>query len=596
MTDRDDDVALRDRLGPSSYGNGGPAGSRTEPLPAEPSRYQLIAELSSDLITCARAHDDVMVFASPAARTLLGRSPTELLGVSLAEFVHPEDAVALERARQEVLAGAARVLVPYRVRHADGHLVWVESVLVPRRDGAGALTEVHCATRDVTARRQAQEDLKQLALCDPVTGLPNRTLLTDRVRHALASLERRPRRIGLLVVDLDGFRAVNDRHGHQAGDEILVQVGQRLAVLARPTDTVARLAGDEFVILAEDLTRREDAETIAGRVAEALRPPFAVGVLVGEPVTVTASIGATVTDRDSAADVQEMFRQANLALYRARQTGRRIAVYDGSVLAGAVRRMATERRIRTALTRDRLRVHYQPVIDLRSGRVAAAEALVRIEDPDGALVEPGEFLDVAEHTGLVVDIDRWVVREAVAEAARLGEEVTGGAPIEVSVNVSARSLPHRFGESLADALADFAVPGRRVGVEVAERFLLGGSPAVSSTFERLGHLDVGVGVNDFGVGYAALSYLHQLDLSFVKIDKTVVHRLRDGDRTGRAIVRAVIDLAHDLGLRVVAEGVETAEQLALLRALDCDRAQGFLFARPEPADRLRELLRGRPRW
>ncbi|MDP9392807.1 MAG: EAL domain-containing protein [Actinomycetota bacterium] len=596
MTDRDDDVALRDRLGPSSYGNGGPAGSRTEPLPAEPSRYQLIAELSSDLITCARAHDDVMVFASPAARTLLGRSPTELLGVSLTEFVHPEDAVALERARQEVLAGAARVLVPYRVRHADGHLVWVESVLVPRRDGAGALTEVHCATRDVTARRQAQEDLKQLALCDPVTGLPNRTLLTDRVRHALASLERRPRRIGLLVVDLDGFRAVNDRHGHQAGDEILVQVGQRLAALARPTDTVARLAGDEFVILAEDLTRREDAETIAGRVAEALRPPFAVGVLVGEPVTVTASIGATVTDRDSAADVQEMFRQANLALYRARQTGRRIAVYDGSVLAGAVRRMATERRIRTALTRDRLRVHYQPVIDLRSGRVAAAEALVRIEDPDGALVEPGEFLDVAEHTGLVVDIDRWVVREAVAEAARLGEEVTGGAPIEVSVNVSARSLPHRFGESLADALADFAVPGRRVGVEVAERFLLGGSPAVSSTFERLGHLDVGVGVNDFGVGYAALSYLHQLDLSFVKIDKTVVHRLRDGDRTGRAIVRAVIDLAHDLGLRVVAEGVETAEQLALLRALDCDRAQGFLFARPEPADRLRELLRGRPRW
>ncbi len=596
MTDRDDDVALRDRLGPSSYGNGGPAGSRTEPLPAEPSRYQLIAELSSDLITCARAHDDVMVFASPAARTLLGRSPTELLGVSLTEFVHPEDAVALERARQEVLAGAARVLVPYRVRHADGHLVWVESVLVPRRDGAGALTEVHCATRDVTARRQAQEDLKQLALCDPVTGLPNRTLLTDRVRHALASLERRPRRIGLLVVDLDGFRAVNDRHGHQAGDEILVQVGQRLAALARPTDTVARLAGDEFVILAEDLTRREDAETIAGRVAEALRPPFAVGVLAGEPVTVTASIGATVTDRDSAADVQEMFRQANLALYRARQTGRRIAVYDGSVLAGAVRRMATERRIRTALTRNRLRVHYQPVIDLRSGRVAAAEALVRIEDPDGALVEPGEFLDVAEHTGLVVDIDRWVVREAVAEAARLGEEVTGGAPIEVSVNVSARSLPHRFGESLADALADFAVPGRRVGVEVAERFLLGGSPAVSSTFERLGHLDVGVGVNDFGVGYAALSYLHQLDLSFVKIDKTVVHRLRDGDRTGRAIVRAVIDLAHDLGLRVVAEGVETAEQLALLRALDCDRAQGFLFARPEPADRLRELLRGRPRW
>jgi predicted signal transduction protein with EAL and GGDEF domain len=356
---------------------------------------------------------------------------------------------------------------------------------------------------------------------------------------------------------------------------------------------VARVGGDEFVVLIEDLAGPDSLNTVAERILEAVREPFRLEESDEEIVT-TASVGIAVTT-DATRDSDDLFREADLALYRAKEAGRdRFALYDEELRNRAVDRLDTERRLRSALADNRLCAYYQPLVDLESGRIIGAEALVRMQDPELGLVGPPAFIDVAEESGLIVDIDGWMLGESARTAADWVAAGTG--VVSVAVNVSARTLAHRdFLDVLRAATGNTEVTGKLLHLEITERVVLSGEEAASGLLERARALGPLLGIDDFGTGYSALSYLQRLALDFVKIDRSFVAPLGENPQTA-AIVGAIIDLAHALKLAVIAEGVETQEQLGMLRELGCDVAQGFLMGRPMPRAEFELLVAGHPRW
>lgn len=535
-----------------------------------------------------------LIRANQAMADLLGRPRAELPGQLITDFVHPDD-VARDQATIARLQRGEISVATYekRYRRPDGSPVWVLFTTSLARSSDGRPEYVVSQVLDITDRKQAEDDLRRLALSDPLTGLANRALLGDRLAQTLRRLSRQPGMVAVLLVGLDRFKAVNESLGRGAGDELLIEVGRRLTAAVRAGNTVARVGGDEFVVLIDHLTTGDDVHPLADRLVAQLRQPYDLPG-IDEPTTCTASIGVAVADRRERT-LDQLLGEAELALYRAKDAGRdRAALYDEALRARAVERLAAERRLRRAIDTGRLVVHYQPIVCLRTGRIAGAEALVRIDDPAHGLVPPAGFIDVAEDTGLVADIDGWVAEQAVAQAAAWPWLTGGGAAI--TINASARSLDRPdLVDRLQAALAARDLPPGRIHVEVTERVLLELSGTTRESLTRLGELRVPVGIDDFGTGYSALSYLHRYALDFVKIDRSFTSQLGVNSR-GAAVVGAIIDLAHAHGLQVVAEGVETTEQLALLRRLSCDRAQGYLFARPVPAEQFTELAAAAPRW
>jgi diguanylate cyclase (GGDEF)-like protein len=423
-----------------------------------------------------------------------------------------------------------------------------------------AASQVH-HTSAVAAQRRSQAVLERMALTDALTGLSNRTALRDRLRHAISRLDRRTGCLGVVLVDLDRFKVVNDTAGHAVGDRLLREAGRRLVATARPSDTVARLGGDEFVVLVEDAVDVSDVLGVAERFRVALSGPLAeVGVQLA------ASVGVTVA-ADVTADTDELLRQADLALYRAKELGRgRVVAYDGELRAALDRRMGLERQLRSVLDDGLATVRYQPVISLATGRVTGAEALFRSSAEDMAT---GAMVDVAEETGMVVRLDTWVCRQAIGAAERLGLD-------HVAVNASARSLADAsYLEAITDSLA-CSNPGA-LRVELTERTLLHDDPTVLTALATLRRMGVALGIDDFGTGYAALAYLSRFDLQFLKLDASFVADVGISLRA-RAVAEAVCRLAHALDLEVVAEGVETTAQLQALRELGCDLGQGYLWA------------------
>ena len=533
--------------------------------------------------------------ANDAFCRMLGYEAHEIPSLSLAELTHVDDVGRDTELFQRILGGETRsVAFEKRFRHRDGHTVFAWLTSAVAQDAQGNPLYLISHALDVTERRKEQAELERLALTDTLTGLANRTLLNDRLDQALARLHREPTCAALLLLDIDRFKLVNDSLGHQVGDALLVEVASRIEAVTRADATVARLGGDEFVVLAEGLRSPSESHAVAVRLLKVLRQPYTLSP-GADSIVATVSIGISVAESADRTP-SDLYREADLALYRAKDAGRdQYALFDDALRARAVARLESESLLRRAVTEDLLVPLYQPMVDLEDGRIIGVEVLARIKDPDRGLVVPAHFIDVAEETGLIVEVDARMFELAVGQFARWS--TTEGVSLRrMSANVSARSLEDpSFVDRLRRALAWYDVAGSSIRIELTERSLLTTNPAVRDSLRRITDLDIAVGLDDFGTGYSALAYLQRFHLHFLKIDRSFVSRLGQSSRDD-AVVAAVIDLAHAHELLVIAEGVETTVQLDRLRSMGCDRAQGYLMGRPMASDLVEELVRSEPRW
>ncbi|HTW07900.1 MAG TPA: EAL domain-containing protein [Acidimicrobiales bacterium] len=512
------------------------------------------------------------LYCSAALEDVFGWAPDQLIGSCEDDLVHPDDAPALV-GRREASSPLVRASTSYRFRCRDGSYRWVEAT--SRRVTVGDADVMVNTVRDITERQRHAAAMELRATTDPLTGVANRTVLMDRLHQGLRRLGRTPGRVlAVLYLDLDRFKVVNDSLGHQIGDDVLLKVAERLTHYVRPADTLARLGGDVFVLVAEGVTNEAAACTLANRVVQDCRRPF---IIAGEELSCTMSIGVACT-ADRQRNAEELLSEADMALYRAKDQGRdRVAVFDEELRTTAADRLVTERMLRRALDENRIVVEYQPMVEMKGGYPLGAEALVRIRDPNDGLRLPASFLGVAEETGLLAQMDELVLADALKQAgawrSRLGDDFAG-----VAVNVTARHLADSdFRQQVIDQLAAHGVPPQDLQVEVTEQVLMEASNSAMTGLRALRDLGVKVGLDDFGVGYASLAFLRQFPLDFVKLDKSFVDGLV-ADPRARAIVGAIIVLAHALDLTVVAEGVELPSQRQVLIDLGCDRAQGFLYA------------------
>jgi diguanylate cyclase (GGDEF)-like protein/PAS domain S-box-containing protein len=533
--------------------------------------------------------------ANDAFCQMLGYAEHEIPLLSLASLTHVDDVERDTELFQRILDGETRsVAFEKRFRHRDGRTVFAWLTSAVAQDAQGEPLYLISHALDVTERRKEQAELERLALTDTLTGLANRTLLNDRLDQALARLHRAPGCAALLMLDVDRFKLVNDSLGHQVGDALLVEVASRIEAVTRADATVARLGGDEFVVLAEGLRNPSEAHAIAVRLLKVLRQPYVLSVGT-DSIVATVSIGISVAESADRTP-SDLFREADLALYRAKDAGRdQYALFDDALRAKAVARLESEGLLRRAVIEDLLIPLYQPIIDLTDGRIIAMEVLARITDPGRGVVVPEHFIDVAEETGLIVEVDARMFELAVGQFARWSK-ADGLSVRRMTVNVSARSLEDpSFVDRLRRALSWYDVAGSSIRIELTERSLLTTNPAVHDSLRRIAELGMAVGLDDFGTGYSALAYLQRFHLHFLKIDRSFVSRLGQSSRDD-AVVAAVIDLAHAHELLVIAEGVETTVQLDRLRSMGCDRAQGYLMGRPMAPDLVEELMRSEPRW
>ncbi len=424
------------------------------------------------------------------------------------------------------------------------------------------------------------EEVRSQALHDPLTGLPNRALLSDRLANAQARANRGSGRVAVLFLDLDRFKVINDSLGHHVGDQLLVAVAERLTVNLRPGDTAGRFGGDEFIVVCDNVADEAEALRLAERLAASLHEPFKL-VDQHDPVFLGASVGVALA-HDDADDPVTLIRDADAAMYRAKERGRaRVEVFDSEMRQRAVARLETENDLRKAIEREELRLAYQPFVDVATQRVVGAEALVRWDHPRRGEVGPGEFIGLAEETGLIRPLGRWVLHEAFAQLARWSRTDGWPSDFTLSVNLSAHQLsdPDLL-DDITEALAATGVDPAFICLEITESALVDDIDAGLETLHRLRNIGVHLSLDDFGTGYSSFSYLHRLPVNVLKIDRSFVSRLGQETRD-RAVVSGMIELSHALGLKVVAEGVETPGQLSELGALSCDLAQGYYFSAPD---------------
>jgi diguanylate cyclase (GGDEF)-like protein/PAS domain S-box-containing protein len=554
-------------------------------------RFRSLVQNSSDVVAVLDA-DGAILYESDALRRVLGHDPATRLGQPFGRDVHPDDIGWFSSLTAGLAAATGEQAAEFRLRHADGSWRWVDAIglnlLADPAVGGMVLN-----FRDVTVRKGLEDQLQHEAFHDPLTGLANRALFADRVTHALARSARHPEdRLAVLFLDLDDFKVVNDSLGHAAGDELLSAVAERIRACLRRQDTPARLGGDEFGILVEE-TDEEAAGQVAERILAALRQPFA---LDSRQLFAQASIGIALGTAARAAgdgdSAEDLLRNADAAMYTAKSRGKgRFEFYEVRMHASALKRLELRGRMEASLAAGEFVVYYQPVVELVSGDVAGVEALVRWRQPDGSLALPAEFIPLAEETGLIGPLGRWVLEESCRQAAEW-RLTTRDRTFSMAVNVSSRQLQDpEFADVVAHTLSDTGLPASELVLELTESALLDEGEGTSTTIASLKTLGVRIALDDFGTGYSSLSHLRRFPIDMLKIDRSFVDGIDGGEQGERALVRSIIRLAHSLKLETVAEGVERAEQLAPLRALGARYGQGFLFARPMEAPDIARLLR-----
>ncbi len=530
-----------------------------------------------------------IVSVNPAFTAITGYRPDEVLGQDPEVLLHARRHSDQFYPRLETTPGGQWQGETY-CRHKNGTVlpVW-ESVSVVR-DEAGAASHYVAAFSDISAMRRAETQLNHLAHHDPLTGLPNRLLFHDRLDQTLARAQREEGSFAILFFDLDGFKVINDTLGHSSGDLLLQTIAARLKKSLRSHDTAARLGGDEFVVLLDHIAHPEDAARIAAKLLEALALPVELG---GERVTVSASAGISVYPNNGRArDV--LLKAADTAMYSAKAQGcNHYRFYTEDLAARAAERLAIEQGLRRAIETGGLVLYYQPQVALSDGALTGVEALVRWRHPQEGIIPPGRFIAIAEESGIIEPLGRWVLFKACAQAAERLR--AGGPPFQLSVNVSARQLARdHFENTVREALAESGLPASLLELEITESTLqvIEHSRQLLDTLKALG---VTIAIDDFGTGYSSLSVIKHLPIDRLKIDQSFVRDI-NGDAGDVAIVESIISLSRTLGLRVIAEGVETGAQLAVLRRLRCEEGQGYLFSRPLPLPELQQLLSGERPW
>ena len=557
---------------------------------AERSRLAAIVEASGDAIFSTTPGGDILTW-NPGAERLYGYPAEEAVGLPAAMLVAPGRAE-----EDEALIGAA--LAGERVSHHEterrarnGRAVEVSLTVSAIRGPGDEVEALAVIARDIGERKRVdrahQDELLRQALHDPLTGLGNRVLLHDHVEHALARSSRHPSAVHAVVfLDLDGFKTINDSLGHGSGDHVLRAVAGRLRTVVRTHDTVARLGGDEFAVLLED-TDPTEASEVAGRILDAVRRPID---LAGTTVVVTASVGVATSEHSP--NGEELVRDADVAMYAAKAGGKnRHLVFVAEMGEAVRRRMELENDLRLALDRNELEVAYQPIIDLGSGELLGTEALLRWHHHHHGDIQPSDFIPIAEDTGVIHEIGLWVLEEACRQTAEWSREHRHGAPVRISVNVSARQFESpRFGDDVASCLARTGLDPRWLTLEITESLFVGRTDGIIETLDRLRARGVQIAIDDFGTGYSSLGYLKSLPVDTLKIDRSFVARVTEGSEQA-AVTQAVMKLARTFSLHTVAEGIETPAQAAHLAGLGCDMGQGYYFARPMPAHEMAAALR-----
>jgi diguanylate cyclase (GGDEF)-like protein/PAS domain S-box-containing protein len=523
-------------------------------------------------------------------QAILGRSLHELHAIRWLEVGHPDDVVQI-KAQMALLS--TRQISSFkalsRLFKPDGSVAWIDVSVNAIDTEAGSHPHHLCMIEDVTAKRQSEALIWQQANFDTLTHLPNRRMFLDRLGHDMLKSQRDKSRIAILFIDLDHFKEVNDTLGHQQGDVLLVEAARRIGACVRKSDTVARLGGDEFTVILCELDNSEHVERIAQEILRRLLQPFDLGQ---EQAFVSASIGITLYP-DDALDIDNLLKHADQAMYAAKGAGRnRYSYFTPTLQVAALSRMRLTNDLRGALKGEQFELYFQPIVHLESGAIHKAEALIRWNHPQRGLVSPLEFIPLAESSGLIVEIGDWVFRASARWVQRWRQEHDPA--FQVSLNQSPLEFQREGGsyQGWLDHLQSLALPGQSLVVEITEGLLLDASNAVSDRLLQLRDAGIQVALDDFGTGYSSLSYLKKFDIDYLKIDRSFTRNLAP-DSSDMALSEAIIVMAHKLGLKVIAEGVETPEQRDLLAAAGCDYGQGYLFAKPMPAAEFDAFLRGR---
>jgi diguanylate cyclase (GGDEF)-like protein/PAS domain S-box-containing protein len=558
-------------------------------------RYRSIFENAVEGIFQTTA-DGTYVAANPSLARIYGYESTDELKSSLVDigsqlYLDPKRRLTFVT---EMEQNGAVANFEAQIRRKDGEIIWISENARAVHNDSGALLYYEGTVEDITARKNAEEQLLHDALHDKLTGLANRALFMDRMEQAFGRLKRHPEALfAVLFLDFDRFKNVNDSLGHMAGDQLLIAVSSRLKRCLRPGDTVARQGGDEFAILLEDVGDVAGATLVAERIQEEMSLPFRI---VGQEVFSSASIGIAIANSEYERP-EDLLRDADMAMYRAKALGKaRHEVFDVGMHTRAVALLQLETDLRWAIEREEFELYYQPIVSLESGRIGGFEALIRWQHPERGMVSPGDFIPVAEETGWIVPIGRWVLEEACAQLACWLRDIPGDGPITMSVNLSSKqfSQPDLI-SSIENLLERHSIPPGCLKLEITESAIMENADSVTARLLQLRAIGVKLGLDDFGTGYSSLSYLHKFPLDTLKIDRSFIARMNE-DGENREIVRTIVSLGKNLGMDVVAEGVEETLQLADLRELDCKHGQGFFFARPMTSADASSLLSSTPKW
>ncbi len=520
---------------------------------------------------------------------MLGCSEEDLLGENYLEHVHPDDRqISTEHFQRALEEGAERYELERRYLRADGHVVWNLTSVSLIRDSEGNPSYFVCLHQDITERKEAEKRLRYQATHDLLTDLPNRHLFMDRLTRALRlTRRRRGRKVAVLYMDLDNFKVVNDSLGHDAGDLLLVAVGERVRWCLRPEDTLARFGGDEFAVLLEEVEAPSDAAKVADRIVERFRAPL---VVEGREFVIRPSIGIALgTARQKTAE--DLLRDADTAMYQAKGRDDDYRVFDPAMYEQALRRLKLEGDLRRAIEDEEFVVCYQPIVNLQTGEASGVEALVRWEHPEQqGLLAPSQFISVAEEAGLVVPMGRWVLEEACRQGAKWQQEHPHVPPLVMAVNLSAKQLQHPdVAETVEEILEKTGFEASCLSLDITETVYIEALEGNTAVLDKLKRMGVCISIDDFGTGYSSLAYLKRLPAETLKIDKSFIKGIGE-DLEDTAIVQMVIELAHTLGMEVIAEGVESEVQVEQLKEMGCDRCQGFYFAKPLPPEAVPDFL------
>ncbi len=552
-------------------------------------RYRLLLNSVTDYVYTVQIENGRPVASShgPACVAVTGYTFGEYAADPFLWYrmVHEEDRQAVIEQADAVLSGKPPYPLEHRIIHKDGRVRWLKNTPVPRIDRQGRLVAYDGLVSDITDRKQAEQRLGHMAYYDGLTNLPNRELFGDRLRQAIIQARRHKRMLAVMFLDLDRFKGVNDSLGHKMGDLLLQSVAERLVSCVREGDTVARLGGDEFIVLFPDMDEARDASLVAQKMQNALLRGF---LLDGHELFITTSIGISLYPTDGV-DVDSLIQNADAAMYQAKAQGRNnYQFYTPAMNAEALTKLMLETNLRKALERKEFVLHYQPLVELSTGRITGAEALVRWQHPQLGLLLPMKFIPLAEETGLIIPIGEWILENVCMQGKQWHQ--AGFAPLRMTVNLSMRQFSHNAViKTVLNALEKSGLDPGHLELELTESVVMQNADQTIAALHELKATGIQISLDDFGTGYSSLSYLKNLPLNRLKLDRSFVNDLAK-ETKNEAISKAIIGLAHNLNLKVIAEGVETFDQLELLRSMKCDEVQGFLFSKPVGVQKITDFM------